>query len=171
MPKIDESKIADILNSLLTASINRGENLIQDLDKSVNTFNKNVDSLTNTLSARTSEVKELAKALSPAPKIAKTIKTSTIIASFVAGVAFAAAVYAWPLVSVSNKFIQTREAYSELVIKYDEISKQASKLNTELRAHIKVYDRLDSNSKQALVNILIEERQKIIQQQEEEISK
>lgn len=166
MPKIDENKLADILNSLLTDSILRGENLIEKMSQSVNVFNKNVDSLTNVLSARTSEVQELIEALKNTPKISKTLKLSSLAASFAAGAAFAAAVYAWPLVSVSNKFIQAREAYSELVIKYDEISKQASKLNTELRAHIKVYDRLDSNSKQALVNILIEERQKIQQEKE-----
>ena len=170
MPQIDESKLADILNTLLTDNILKGENLIQDLEKSTEVFNKNVGNFSSELSSKTNELRWLVAALNNAPKLGKTIKTSTIIASFVAGVAFAAALYAWPLVSVSNKFIQTREAYSELVIKYDEISKQASKLNTELRAHIKVYDRLDSNSKQALVNILIEERQKIIQQ-EEEISK
>lgn len=168
MPKIDENKLADILNSLLTDNILKGENLIQDFEKSVNNFNKNVADFSSTISSRTSEAKELAKILASAPKLGKTIKTSTIIASFAVGVAFAALLFLYPMGSITYKFIQEQEVYSELEVKYNEILKQTNKLNTELKAHIKVYDRLDSNSKQALVNILIEERQKIIQQQEKE---
>ena len=166
MPKIDESKIADILNTLLTDNILKGENLIQNLDKSVSNLSKTAKTLDGNVAARSEEIKELAKILANAPKLCKAIKISAILASFAVGVAVAALLFLYPIGSITYKFIQAREAYSELVIKYDEISKQASKLNTELKAHIKVYDRLDSNSKQALVNILIEERQKIQQEKE-----
>ena len=52
MPKIDENKLADILNSLLTDNILKGENLIQDFEKSVNNFNKNVADFSSTISSR-----------------------------------------------------------------------------------------------------------------------
>ena len=51
MPKIDENKLADILNSLLTDNILKGENLIQDFEKSVNNFNKNVADFSSTISS------------------------------------------------------------------------------------------------------------------------
>lgn len=168
MPKIDENKLADILNSLLTDNILKGENLIQEISKSSSDLFQTVKTLDGSVATRATEVKELVKAISNIPKISKTIKTSTIIASFAVGVAFAALLFLYPMGFITYKFIQEQEVYSELEVKYNEILKQTNKLNTELKAHIKVYDRLDSNSKQALVNILIEERQKIIQQQEKE---
>ena len=63
MPKIDENKIADILNSLLTESINRGENLVKNLEKSASEFSKTLDSLDKKVTARAVEVQELVKAV------------------------------------------------------------------------------------------------------------
>lgn len=169
MPKIDENKLADILNSLLTDNILKGENLIQDFEKSVNNFTKNVADFSSTISSRTSEVKELAKALSPAPKIAKTIKTSTIIASFVAGVAFAAAVYAWPLVSITHKFIQAEidsAKYTELENYVIKLQNDVETYKNELTAYIRTFDRLNDNYKDLLGKVLQEERQKIQQEKE-----
>ena len=117
MPKIDEAKLADILNSLLTDSINRGENLIGKLEKSTDSFNKSVESFSNNISSRTSEIQELAKILANAPKISKTLKLSSLAASFVAGAAFAALIYAYPLSSITYKFIQAEidsAKYTEL---------------------------------------------------------
>lgn len=157
MPKIDESKLADILNSLLTDNILKGENLIQNLDKSVNIFNKNMNGFTNTLSARTSEVQELVKALNNAPKLGKTLKISAIIASFAAGAAFAAAVYAWPLVSITHKFIQAEIDSA----KYTELENDVEAYKNELTVYIRTFDRLNDNYKDLLGKVLEEERQKL----------
>ena len=161
MPKIDESKIADILNSLLTENIKTGESLISKMDKSASDLSKTVKALDCSVTARAAEVKELAKTLSTAPKIAKTIKTSTIIASFVAGAALASLLFVYSISSISIRYVQTNNEYIELIAQYNKLSNQADILNKKLRAHIKVYDHLDAKSREALVNILAEETNKI----------
>lgn len=134
MPKIDESKLADILNSLLTDNILKGENLIEKMTQSVNNFNKNVESLTNTLSARTSEVKELVKAISSIPKLGKTLKISTIVASFAVGVALGAILFSYSLSSVTFNFLKTSNALKELTQKYDKLENDAIALRHENEA-------------------------------------
>lgn len=164
MPKIDENKLADILNSLLTENINRGENVVKNLQESASEFSKTLDGFTNTISAGTSEVKQLAKALSTSSKIAKTIKTSTIIASFVAGVAFAAALYAWPFVSITHKFIQAEidsAKYTELENYAIKLQNDVETYKNELTVYIRTFDRLNDNYKDLLGKVLEEERQKL----------
>ena len=164
MPKIDESKIADILNTLLTDNIKMVSNLIQDLEKSTEIFNKNVGNFSSELSSKTNELKELVAALKSAPKIAKTIKTSTIIASFVAGVAFAAALYAWPLVSITHKFIQAEidsAKYTELENYAIKLQNDVETYKNELTVYIRTFDRLNDNYKDLLGKVLEEERQKL----------
>lgn len=123
MPKIDESKLADILNTLLIENINRGENLVRDLEKSVNVFNKNVDSLTNTVSARTSEVQGLVKALNNAPKVSKAIKYQTIFICVLTGIVISALFFSYSIGSVTYNYIESNSAHRELVKKYDELEK------------------------------------------------
>jgi hypothetical protein len=161
MPKIDENKVADLLNTLLTDNILKGENLIQQMNQSTTIFNKNVDVLTNTLTERTSEVQELIKVLKSAPKLGKTIKISAILASFAAGAALASLLFVYSISSISIRYVRTNNEYIELITQYNELSEQADTLNKRLRAHIKVYDRLDAKSREALVNILVEETNKI----------
>lgn len=169
MPKIDENKLADILNSLLTDNVNRGENLIKDLEKSTEVFNKNVGNFASELSSKTNELKELVVALKSTPKLGKTIKISTIIASFIAGVAFAAAVYAWPLVSITHKFIQAEidsAKYTELENYVIKLQNDVETYKNELTAYIRTFDRLNDNYKDLLGKVLQEERQKIQQEKE-----
>lgn len=131
-----------------------------------------MDSLTNTLSACTSEIQELAKILANAPKLGKTIKISAILASFVAGVAFAAAVYAWPLVSITHKFIQAEidsARHTELENYAIKLQNDVETYKNELTVYIRTFDRLNDNYKDLLGKVLQEERQKI--QQEKESSK
>ena len=161
MPKIDESKLADILNTLLTDSILKGENLIEKMSQSVNIFNKNVDSLTNTLSTRTFEIQELTKSLKNAPKISKTLKLSSLAASFAAGAALASLLFVYSISSISIRYVRTNNEYIELITQYNELSNQAESIAKKLRAHIKVYDRLDAKSREALIGILAEETNKI----------
>lgn len=164
MPKIDENKLADILNSLLTDNILRGENLIQNLDKSASDLSKTVKTLDGNVAARSEEIKELAKILANAPKLGKTLKISTILASFVAGAAFAALIYAYPLGSVTYKFIQAEIDSA----KYTELKNYAIKLQSdveayknELTVYIRTFDRLNDNYKDLLGKVLEEERQKL----------
>lgn len=169
MPKIDESKLADILNSLLTDNILRGESLIQNLDKSASDLSKTVKALDCSVTARAAEVKELAKILANAPKLGKTIKISAILASFVAGVAFAAAVYAWPLVSITHKFIQAEidsAKYTELENYVIKLQNDVETYKNELTVYIRTFDRLNDNYKDLLGKVLQEERQKIQQEKE-----
>lgn len=161
MPKIDESKLADILNSLLTENIKTGENLIQNLDKSASDLSKTVKALDCSVTARAAEVKELAKILANAPKLGKTIKISAILASFAAGAALASLLFVYSISSISIRYVQTNNEYIELIAQYNELSNQAESMDKKLRAHIKVYDRLDAKSREALVNILVEETNKI----------
>jgi len=162
MPRIDENKIADILNTLLTESILKGENLIQQMNQSVNVLNKNVDSLTNTLSARTSEIQELVKALKNTPKISKTLKLSSLAASFVAGAAFAALIYAYPLSSITHKFIQAEVDVKEFSTKYTELEKYAIALRHENIAYKRTLDKtLTQNGVEKFREIYMEELEKI----------
>lgn len=154
---------------MLTYSINRGENLIQDFEKSVNNFNKNVDSLINTLSACTSEIQELVKILANAPKISKTLKLSSLAASFVAGAAFAALIYAYPLSSITYKFIQAEidsAKYTDLENYAIKLQNDVETYKNELAVYIRTFDRLNDNYKDLLGKVLQEERQKIQQEKE-----
>ena len=157
MPQIDESKLADILNTLLTDNILKGENLIQDLEKSTEVFNKNVGNFSSELSSKTNELRWLVAALNNAPKLGKTLKISTILASFAAGAAFAAAVYAWPLVSITHKFIQAEIDSA----KYTELENDVEAYKNELTVYIRTFDRLNDNYKDLLGKVLEEERQKL----------
>ena len=162
MPKIDENKIADILNSLLTESINRGSDLVQDLEKSVNNFNKNVDSLTNTLSACTSEIQELAKILANAPKISKTLKLSSLAASFAVGVVLGAILFSYSLSSVTFNFVKASNALKELTLKYDELENYAIALRHENEAYKRTLDKtLTQNGVEKFREIYMEELEKI----------
>ncbi len=147
---------------MLTYSINRGENLIQDFEKSVNNFNKNVDSLTNTLSACTSEIQELAKILANAPKISKTLKLSSLAASFVAGAAFAALIYAYPLSSITYKFIQAEVDVKEFSTKYTELENYTLVLKNQNEAYKRTLDKtLTKNGVEKFREIYMEELEKI----------
>ena len=147
---------------MLTYSINRGENLTQDFEKSVNNFNKNVDSLTNTLSACTSEIQELAKILANAPKISKTLKLSSLAASFVAGAAFAALIYAYPLSSITYKFIQAEVDVKEFSTKYIELENYTLVLKNQNEAYKRTLDKtLTKNGVEKFREIYMEELEKI----------
>ena len=147
---------------MLTYSINRGENLTQDFEKSVNNFNKNVDSLTNTLSACTSEIQELAKILANAPKISKTLKLSSLAASFVAGAAFAALIYAYPLSSITYKFIQAEVDVKEFSTKSTELENYTLVLKNQNEAYKRTLDKtLTKNGVEKFREIYMEELEKI----------
>jgi hypothetical protein len=162
MPKIDEAKLADILNSLLTDSINRGENLIGKLEKSTDSFNKSVESFSNNISSRTSEIQELTKILANAPKISKTLKLSSLAASFVAGAAFAALIYAYPLSSITYKFIQAEIDSA----KYTELENYALVLQNQNEAYKRSLEKtLTLNGRERFNEIFSEELQKIIQKE------
>lgn len=164
MPQIDESKLADILNTLLTDNILKGENLIQDLEKSTEVFNKNVGNFSSELSSKTNELRWLVAALNNAPKLGKTLKISTILASFVAGAAFAALIYAYPLGSVTYKFIQAEidsAKYTELKNYAINLQSDVEAYKNELTVYIRTFDRLNDNYKDLLGKVLEEERQKL----------
>nr|DAP38379.1 MAG TPA: hypothetical protein [Caudoviricetes sp.] len=158
MPKIDESKLADILNSLLTENIKAGENLIQDFEKSVNNFNKNVKDFSSTINFRAEEVGGLVAALKSAPKISKTLKLSSLAASFAVGAAFSAALFAYPLSSITYKYIQA----NKLTQKYDELERYALTLEINLKAFEKTVQKTLKPENQGLFDeIFLEELRKI----------
>ena len=161
MPKIDEAKLADLLNTLLTDNIKTGSNLIEKMSQSVSIFNKNVENFASELSSKTNELKELVVALKSAPTLGKTIKISAILASFAAGAALASLLFAYSISSISIRYVRTNNEYIELITQYNELSNQAESMNKKLRAHIKVYDHLDAKSREALIGILAEETNKI----------
>jgi hypothetical protein len=162
MPKIDESKIADILNSLLTDNIKMGSNLIQDLEKSASEFSKTLDSLDKKVTARAEEVKELAKILANAPKLGKTLKISTILASFVAGTAFAALIYAYPLGSMTYKFIQKEMDVKDFSVKYIELENYTLVLKNQNEAYKRTLERtLKADGREKFREIYMEELAKI----------
>jgi len=166
MPKIDENKVADLLNTLLTDSINRGENLIQDFEKSVNIFNKNVGDFSSELSSKTNELKGLVVALKSAPKLGKTIKISVIIASFVAGAAFAALIYAYPLSTITYNYIESNSAHQALATKYYELENYAILLKNQNEAYKRSLEKtLTLNGRERFNEIFSEELQKIIQKE------
>ena len=161
MPKIDEAKLADLLNTLLTDNIKTGSNLIQEISKSSSDLFQTVKTLDGSVATRATEVKELVKAISNIPKISKTIKTSTIIASFAAGATLASLLFVYSISSISIRYVRINNEYIELITQYNELSNQAESMNKKLRAHIKVYDHLDAKSREALIGILAEETNKI----------
>ena len=162
MPKIDENKIVDILNSLLTDNILRGENLIQNLDKSASDLSKTVKTLEDNVAARSEEIKELAKILANAPKLGKTLKISTILASFVAGAAFAALIYAYPLSSITYKFIQAEVDVKEFSTKYTELENYTLVLKNQNEAYKRTLDKtLTKNGVEKFREIYMEELEKI----------
>mgnify|MGYP000999791212 CR=1 FL=1 len=162
MPKIDESKIADILNSLLTESILKGENLIQNLDKSLADLSKAAKVLDGSVAARSEEIKELVVALKSTPKLGKTLKISTILASFVAGAAFAALIYAYPLGSVTYKFIQAEIDVKEFSTKYTELENYTLVLKNQNEAYKRTLGKtLTKNGVEKFREIYMEELEKI----------
>ena len=166
MPKIDENKIADILNTLLTESILKGENLIQQMNQSVNNFNKNVDSLTNTLSARTSEVQELVKALNNAPKVSKAIKYQTIFICVLTGIVLASLFFSYSLSTVTYNYVKTNNSYKEFIQKYDELENYAILLKNQNEAYKRTFQQtLTPKGRERFNEIFSEELQKIKEQQ------
>ena len=162
MPKIDENKIADILNSLLTESINRGSDLVQDLEKSTDSFNKSVACLTNTLSARAEEVRGLVAALKSAPKISKTLKLSSLAASFAVGVVLGAILFSYSLSSVTFNFVKASNALKELTLKYDELENYAIALRHENEAYKRTLEMtLKADGREKFREIYMEELAKI----------
>lgn len=162
MPKIDENKLADILNSLLTESILKGENLIQNLDKSLADLSKAAKVLDGSVAARSEEIKELVVALKSTPKLGKTLKISTILASFVAGAAFAALIYAYPLGSVTYKFIQAEVDVKEFSTKYTELENYTLVLKNQNEAYKRTLGKtLTKNGVEKFREIYMEELEKI----------
>lgn len=166
MPKIDENKIADILNTLLTESILKGENLIQQMNQSVNNFNKNVDSLTNTLSARTSEVQELVKALNNAPKVSKAIKYQTIFICVLTGIIISALFFSYSTSVITYNYVKTHNTYQELTQKYDELENYAILLKNKNEALERTLGlTLTPNGREKFNELFSEELQKIEKEQ------
>jgi hypothetical protein len=166
MPKIDENKLADILNTLLTDNIKMGSNLVQDLENSVNVFNKNVDSLDKKVTARAEEVKELAKILTVAPKLGKTLKISTIVTSFASGAALAAMFFSYSLSSVTFHFMVANNAQKELTLKYDELENYAILLKNKNEALERTLGlTLTPSGREKFNKLFSEELQKIKEQQ------
>jgi hypothetical protein len=166
MPKIDEAKLADILNSLLTDNIKIGSDLIRDLEKSTEVFNKNVGDFSSELNSKTNELKELIVALKSAPKLGKTLKISAIIASFVAGAAFAALIYAYPLSTSTYNYIESNSAHRALATKYYELENYALVLQNQNEAYKRSLEKtLTLNGRERFNEIFSEELQKIIQKE------
>jgi hypothetical protein len=162
MPQIDESKLADILNSLLTDNIKIGSKLVQDLEKSTDSFNKSVESFSNNISSRTSEVKELAKTLNNAPKISKTLKISSLAASVAVGAALGAILFSYSLSNVTFNFLKASNALKELTQKYDELENYAIALQHENIAYKRTLDKtLTQNGREKFREIYMEELEKI----------
>ncbi|WP_122868464.1 hypothetical protein [Campylobacter showae] len=167
MPKIDENKLADILNGLLTESILKGENLIQQMNQSVNNFNKNVDSLTNTLSARTSEIQELIKVLKGAPKISKAIKYETIFICVLTGIVLASLFFSYSLSTVTYNYIESNLAHRELIKKYDELENYAILLKNQNEAYKRTFQQtLTPKGRERFSEIFSEELQKLEKEQQ-----
>lgn len=166
MPKIDESKIADILNSLLTDNILRGENLIQNLDKSASDLSKTVKALDGSIVARAAEVKELAKALNNAPKVSKAIKYQTIFICVLTGIVVASLFFSYYLSTVTYNYVKTNNALKELTQKYDELENHAILLknkNEALERTLRLT--LTPNGREKFNELFSEELQKIEKEQ------
>ena len=162
MPKIDESKVADILNSLLTENVNRGENLVKNLEKSASEFSKTLDCLDKKVTARAAEVQELTKILTVAPKLGKTLKISTIITSFTVGAALAAMFFSYSISAITYKYIESNSAHRELTQKYIELENYAILLknkNEALERTLRLT--LTPSGREKFTEIFSEELQKI----------
>lgn len=166
MPKIDESKIADILNSLLTDNILRGENLIQNLDKSASDLSKTVKALDGSIVARAAEVKELAKALNNAPKVSKAIKYQTIFICVLTGIVVASLFFSYYLSTVTYNYVKTNNALKELTQKYDELENYAILLKNKNEALERTLGlTLTPNGREKFNELFSEELQKIEKEQ------
>lgn len=166
MPKIDESKIADILNSLLTDNILRGENLIQNLDKSASDLSKTVKALDGSIVARAAEVKELAKALNNAPKVSKAIKYQTIFICVLTGIIISALFFSYSTSVITYNYVKTHNTYQELTQKYDELENYAILLKNKNEALERTLGiTLTPNGREKFNELFSEELQKIEKEQ------
>lgn len=162
MPKIDESKLADILNSILTENINRGENLVKNLEKSASEFSKTLDILDKKVTARAVEVQELVKALNNAPKVSKAIKYQTIFICVLTGIVLASLFFSYSLSTVTYNYVKTNNSYKEFIQKYDELENYAILLKNQNEAYKRTLDKtLTQNGREKFREIYMEELEKI----------
>lgn len=167
MPKIDESKIADILNSLLTENIKTGESLIEKMTQSLDSFNKSVEYFSSTISSRTSEVQELIKVLKGAPKISKAIKYETIFICVLTGIVLASLFFSYSLSTVTYNYIESNLAHRELIKKYDELENYAILLKNQNEAYKRTFQQtLTPKGRERFNEIFSEELQKLEKEQQ-----
>lgn len=166
MPKIDESKIADILNSLLTENIKTGESLISKMDKSVGNLTMVVKALDGSVATRTSEVQELVKALKNTPKISKAIKYQTVFICVLTGITISAIFFSYSLSSITFQFIKSSSALKELTLKYTELENYAISLKNQNEAYRRSLEKtLTATGSEKFNEIFLEELQKIEKEQ------
>ena len=166
MPKRDENKLADILNTLLTDNIKTGESLIEKMTQSVDSFNKSVECFSNNINSRTSEVKEFIAALKSAPKISKTLKLSSLVSSFAVGAALAAMFFSYSISTITYNYIESNLAHRELMKKYDELERYALSLDNQNEAFKNTLVKtLTQNGVEKFNELFSEELQKIKEQQ------
>ena len=162
MPKIDENKLADILNGLLTDNIKTGESLIEKMAQSVDSFNKSAECFSNNINSRTSEVKELVKALNNAPKVSKAIKYQTIFICVLTGIVVASLFFSYYLSTVTYNYVKTNNALKELTQKYDELENYAIIPKNQNEAYKRTLDKtLTQNGVEKFREIYMEELEKI----------
>ena len=162
MPKIDENKLADILNSLLTDNIKTGSNLIEKMDKSVSDLSMVVKTLDGSVATRTSEVQELIKALNSAPKISKAIKYQTIFICVLTGIVISALFFSYSISVITYNYIESNSAHGELIKKYDELENYTLVLKNQNEAYKRTLDKtLTKNGVEKFREIYMEELEKI----------
>lgn len=166
MPKIDESKIADILNSLLTENIKTGESLISKMDKSVGNLTIVVKALDGSVATRTSEIQELVKALNNAPKVSKAIKYQTIFICVLTGIIISALFFSYSTSVITYNYVKTHNTYQELTQKYDELENYAILLKNKNEALERTLGlTLTPNGREKFNELFSEELQKIEKEQ------
>lgn len=166
MPKIDESKIADILNSLLTENIKTGESLISKMDKSVGNLTIVVKALDGSVATRTSEIQELVKAINNAPKVSKAIKYQTIFICVLTGIIISALFFSYSTSVITYNYVKTHNTYQELTQKYDELENYAILLKNKNEALERTLGlTLTPNGREKFNELFSEELQKIEKEQ------
>ena len=166
MPKIDESKIADILNSLLTENIKTGESLISKMDKSVGNLTIVVKALDGSVATRTSEIQELVKAINNAPKVSKAIKYQIIFICVLTGIIISALFFSYSTSVITYNYVKTHNTYQELTQKYDELENYAILLKNKNEALERTLGlTLTPNGREKFNELFSEELQKIEKEQ------
>ena len=166
MPKIDENKLADILNSLLTDNILKGENLIQEISKSSSDLFQTVKTLDGSVATRATEVKELVKALKNTPKISKAIKYQTIFICVLTGIVISALFFSYSTSVITYNYVKTHNTYQELTQKYDELENYAILLKNKNEALERTLGlTLTPNGREKFNELFSEELQKIEKEQ------